>query len=330
MTIGNMKKTKICPECGKEVLEVAKKCKYCGYWFDAEYQPEEVPKRRCPICDEIIPDDVSVCPYCDETIGNVCEKNSDKSVCPSQGAKKISSVFIGIGVVMTAVLIAIIIWMFLPHSNPIPTIKTKNEKTTLPAFPGSYNPADPSIAIDLGLSVKWAPINVGSYDIGNVGDKFAWGETYSKAEYNWLTYKYAKGSSTMYIPLEYSDIKGTEYDAATVNWGKNWRMPTTEEFDELIQNCSFIFKNTLNHVGFEIIGPNGNKVFFPCESSRSYSYYEDRVIILAYATEYYSSQSSRLNRESVDANALTISDDSYYISTKMKCTGGYIRPVLVE
>ena len=325
-----MKKTKICPECGKEVLEVAKKCKHCGYWFDTEYLPKDVLKRRCPICDEIIPDDVLVCPYCDETIGNVCEKNSDKSVCPSQGAKKISTVFICIGGVMTAVLIAIILWMFLPHSNPGTTIKTKNEKTTPPAFPGSYNPDDPSIAIDLGLSVKWAPINVGSYGIDNLGDKFAWGETSSKAEYNWVTYKYAKGSSNTYVPLEYGDIKGTEYDAATVNWGKNWRMPTTEEFDELIQNCTFIFKNILNHVGFEITGPNGNKVFFPCEYMRYYSYYDNQDKTLVNITEYYSSQSDELNRKSVFANALTISNTSYSISIKSKDGGGYIRPVLVE
>ena len=51
-----------------EVLAVAKKCKHCGHWFD-EKKSIRPGYRRCPICDEIIPDDVEVCPCCDEYVG---------------------------------------------------------------------------------------------------------------------------------------------------------------------------------------------------------------------------------------------------------------------
>ena len=62
-----MEETKICPKCGKEVLAVAKKCKYCDYWF--EKKDSATPRyRRCPVCSELIPDGASVCPYCDEPV----------------------------------------------------------------------------------------------------------------------------------------------------------------------------------------------------------------------------------------------------------------------
>ena len=62
-----MEETKICPKCGKEVLAVAKKCKYCDYWF--EKKDSTTPRyRRCTVCSELIPDGASVCPYCDEPV----------------------------------------------------------------------------------------------------------------------------------------------------------------------------------------------------------------------------------------------------------------------
>lgn len=65
-----MEETKTCPKCGKEVLAVAKKCKHCNYWF--ENKDSVAPGyRRCPICNEIIPDDVTICPCCDEPIEQV-------------------------------------------------------------------------------------------------------------------------------------------------------------------------------------------------------------------------------------------------------------------
>ena len=57
-----MSETKICPNCGKEILAVAKKCKYCGTWIEPKYD------FHCPICCEVIPEDSVICPVCHERL----------------------------------------------------------------------------------------------------------------------------------------------------------------------------------------------------------------------------------------------------------------------
>ena len=126
--------------------------------------------------------------------------------------------------------------------------------------------------VDLGLSVCWATMNVGANSPYDYGSYFAWGETNPKSVYNWSTYKWCNGSSetmTKYcnnnkygvvdnlFTLELSD------DAANVNWGEHWRMPTNEELEELQCKCKWEFQ-TINGVsGFHITGPNGNSIFLP-------------------------------------------------------------------
>ncbi len=57
-----MPEMKICPNCGKEILAVAKKCKYCGTWIEPKHE------FRCPICCEVIPEDSVICPVCHERL----------------------------------------------------------------------------------------------------------------------------------------------------------------------------------------------------------------------------------------------------------------------
>lgn len=57
-----MPETKICPNCGKEILAVAKKCKYCGTWIEPKHE------FRCPVCCEVIPEDSVICPVCHERL----------------------------------------------------------------------------------------------------------------------------------------------------------------------------------------------------------------------------------------------------------------------
>ncbi len=110
--------------------------------------------------------------------------------------------------------------------------------------------------VDLGLSVKWATCNVGATTPEEYGDYFAWGEIEPEpTKYNWSTYKYYEGQSGVFtkyrintneIVLEPLD------DAATMNWGGNWRMPTKNEIEELRTNCTWTWTTQNGVKGYKV------------------------------------------------------------------------------
>lgn len=127
-----------------------------------------------------------------------------------------------------------------------------------------------SEAVDLGLSVKWAPMNVGAAQPSDSGLYFAWGETEAKTTYDWSTYKYCEGSSnsiTKYCTNStYGTVDGKTSlelpdDAANVNWGGNWRMPTIYELNELKNYCTWSMATVNNVAGYYVTGKNGNRIF---------------------------------------------------------------------
>ncbi|MBQ8607473.1 MAG: hypothetical protein IJ417_04695 [Bacteroidaceae bacterium] len=128
-------------------------------------------------------------------------------------------------------------------------------------------------AVDLGLSVKWATCNVGASSPEEFGDYFAWGETEPKSRYRGFTYKWGDDYMTKYCTeSEYGTVDNLvtllpSDDAATVNWGNDWRMPTFDEIKELFSEKCIIEWTEMNNVkGVKIIGPNGNRIFLPAAS----------------------------------------------------------------
>ena len=130
--------------------------------------------------------------------------------------------------------------------------------------------------VDLGLpsGLKWATCNVGANTPEEYGDYFAWGEVEPKETYNWSTYKYGSDDDELtkycdkssYGNNGFTDNKTVldpEDDAATVNWGGAWRMPTTEEQQELINNCTWTWTTQNGVNGYKVTGPNGNSIFLP-------------------------------------------------------------------
>ena len=127
-------------------------------------------------------------------------------------------------------------------------------------------------AVDLGLSVKWASCNVGAEKPEEYGDYFVWGEVKPKEDYDWSTYKYCRGSynsMTKYCTQSGYGIVDSNYmldpedDAATVNWGGAWRMPTRAEQDELREKCKWTWTTQNGVNGYKVVGPNGNSIFLP-------------------------------------------------------------------
>lgn len=139
--------------------------------------------------------------------------------------------------------------------------------------------------VDLGLPSRtmWATYNVGADMPGEYGDYFAWGETSPKELYTDETYIFFGGYSggkdsrpqmTKYVwDKDYgkTDAKFTldyEDDAAYVNWGSSWCMPSVQQVQELVELCDFWRKDiTVN--GKKVIGYvgesklNGNRIYFP-------------------------------------------------------------------
>lgn len=130
--------------------------------------------------------------------------------------------------------------------------------------------------VDLGLSVKWATCNIGASKPEKYGYYFAWGETSPKTDYSLLTYKYCRDTIlTKYcknLSPEIDDNKAVldlEDDAAHVNWGDSWRMPTKEEQDELRSMCTWEWTKQNGVNGYKVTSKiNGNSLFLPAAGYR--------------------------------------------------------------
>ncbi|MBQ9641112.1 MAG: Ig domain-containing protein [Bacteroidaceae bacterium] len=129
--------------------------------------------------------------------------------------------------------------------------------------------------VDLGLSVRWATMNVGASAPEEKGSHFAWGEVEPKTNYYWTTYKHCAGKISNISKYTETDKLTTlepEDDAAQQNWSGAWRMPTYEELEELRTQCTWE-QSTLNGMtGFTVTSTlNGQSIFMP---TTGYYWYE--------------------------------------------------------
>lgn len=210
--------------------------------------------------------------------------------------------------------------------------------------------------VDMGLSVKWASRNIGAENPEDAGLYFAWGETtgytsnsgdghvFDWASYKWmdhafddskgcLKYTFADGKTSAgwykdgsYIGTlidgswvkDLTTLDATD-DAAAVNWGGSWRMPTDQEWEELIDNCTWSWD--ADKKGYMVTSKkNGNSIFLPAAGSRS-----TRVTGAGTKGNYWSSDLSAIN--SSYANYLTFDSNRKYMYDYNRYEGRSIRPV---
>jgi len=133
--------------------------------------------------------------------------------------------------------------------------------------------------VDLGLpsGTKWATMNIGAEKETDYGLYFAWGETQGytgitdEKQFSWDDYKYGTSSSNL---TKYNSTDGLTTlepsdDAATVNWGGKWKMPTVEQINELLNASNCICKWVKNYNGSKANGilfisvRNNKKLFVP-------------------------------------------------------------------
>lgn len=134
--------------------------------------------------------------------------------------------------------------------------------------------------VDLGLpsGTKWARCNVGASQPWEYGEFFAWGEIIAKEAYYQYNLRFNEGGDETFALSKYDGavtVLLPEDDAASVNMGASWRMPTKEETEELARHCVWE-RAMLNGVpGEKIIGMNGNSIFLPYTGFRYKNEYRE-------------------------------------------------------
>ena len=144
--------------------------------------------------------------------------------------------------------------------------------------------------VDLGLSVNWATCNIGASSPEKPGGNYAWGEIATKSEYVWTNYKHCAGTYnalTKYVwnPEHVADsleidnklVLDPEDDAAIVLWGDDWRMPTNDQFKELMENCIWNWIDYDGYSGYRVTsnvpGYEKNSIFLPSNTEYGGVYY---------------------------------------------------------
>ncbi len=176
--------------------------------------------------------------------------------------------------------------------------------------------------VDLGLpsGTLWATTNVGATSPEDCGDYFAYGETVPKEEYKYENYKwwYFDENGYRYIskyntrsefgPVDNKTEMEPEDDAARVNMGTSWSIPSLEQVVELVNSCSWQWTERNGVNGHLVTGPNGNTMFLPAAGYRDgssleyvgtygiywsrslYSYLPDRAYCLYLDSQYWDSE----------------------------------------
>lgn len=184
--------------------------------------------------------------------------------------------------------------------------------------------------VDLGLSVKWATINVGATKPEGYGSYYAWGETTTKTNYSWYTYKWCKGLSdtmTKYCKsVAYGTVDNKEAleladDVAHVKWGGSWRMPKSAEQEELLKNCDWVFATKNGIYGYNVTSKiNGTSIFIPAAGYRD----NEKIYDVGSSGTYWSSETYKGKNIS---QTLGFDSKDTYTSVEYRCVGFPVRAV---
>ena len=186
--------------------------------------------------------------------------------------------------------------------------------------------------VDLGLpsGLLWATCNLGASKPEEYGDYYAWGETTTKSNYDWSTYKYCNGyndtmtkycTSSSYGTVDNKTSLELSDDVARASWGGSWRMPTYEEISELNTKCTWTWTSLNGTDGYKVTGPNGNSIFLPAAGCRN----RESLDIAGSFGFYWSSSlftPGACNSRILYFNSSNLKSDNYG-----RCFGLSVRPV---
>ena len=204
--------------------------------------------------------------------------------------------------------------------------RTASDGATVESLPWSETPTiNGHEYVDLGLpsGLLWATCNVGANAPEEYGNYYAWGETTTKGTYlfgNSTTYNLSKSELQSQGYIDGEGNLTSQYDAATSNWGGDWRTPTKTEFEELINNCTWTWTEHNGVVCYKIEGPNGNSIFLP-----SAGYYDGSQLKKG-SGNYWSSTIDDYDGDCT--YSLYFNYSRYYTIYGYRSDGKNVRPVL--
>lgn len=191
----------------------------------------------------------------------------------------------------------------------------------------------PAGAVDLGLSVYWATCNIGASKPEDYGDYYAWGETETKSDYSWSTYKFGSSSSgpfskynsrSSYGIVDNKTVLDPEDDVAHVKLGGQWRMPTYAEWTELRNKCTWTWTSDYNGTGVSgriVTAPNGNIIFLPATGGRV----DSELYHAGSYGDYWSS--SLISDNPYVAFSIVFYSGEVYWGSELRFIGQSVRPV---
>ena len=156
---------------------------------------------------------------------------------------------------------------------------TEGEQNDTPSAAPAVS-SEEAIAVDMGLpsGTLWCDRNVGAKSPEDYGAFFSWGNTDphypNRDNMDWGDdddgFDYSFDSDTYEKTAGYK-LEGNidmAHDAARVNMGEPWQMPTEEQIKELFDNCDWVRK-TINGINGYLVTSkiNGNVIFFPASGN---------------------------------------------------------------
>lgn len=196
-------------------------------------------------------------------------------------------------------------------------------------------------AVDLGLSsgTIWAGWNVGATSAEQCGDYYAWGETKTKKEYSNFNYFDLKNGAdfedftTYYNEGGKTSIRCSNRDVAWVKWGHQWAIPTKDQADELVRECTWTWMKYNGANGFAVTGPNGKSLFLPAAGEHytgldSSQKDVNEVISVGEQAWYWTSE---LNKDySASAYIISFVQKKAEVDVDGRSSGFSVRPVRVK
>lgn len=165
--------------------------------------------------------------------------------------------------------------------------------------------------VDMGLGTLWSATNLGADFAWETGSHYAWGETKTKQSY-------VENNYTYYRQVIGNDISKTWHDAAQQELGGDWRMPTKDEWHELLFSVEHEWVSIQGHQGYLFTAKNGEHLFFP---ANGYRY--DQNVGTPDEGYYWTSTSSNID----NAYVTYLPSNSWGISNYGRYIGIGIRPV---